>query len=89
MPNIKSAMKRVKVSEKQNLRNRMIRTNIKTTMKNFDQAIAAGDVKLAKELYPSTVGVVDGAVVKGILHKNTAARKKVQLARKLNSIAQG
>lgn len=81
MPNIKSAMKRVKVSEKKNLRNRMIKSAMKTSVKKFETAIAAGaaDAKLLS----ATQGAVDKAASKGVIHKNAANRKKARLAKRL------
>ena len=83
MANIKSAMKRAKVSEKKNLRNRMVRSSVRTQLKHFDAAIASGDVEKAKSIYNATVSKVDKAVTKGVMHKNTANRKKAQLATRL------
>lgn len=81
MPNIKSAIKRVKVNEKKNLRNRMIKSAMKTSIKKFDTAVSAGnaDPKLLSE----TQGAVDKAATKGVIHKNAANRKKARLAKRL------
>lgn len=86
MPNIKSAIKRVKVSEKKNLRNRIVKTKVKTVVKKLDAAVKTGDVKVAAELGRTVSGEVDKAASKGILHKNAANRKKAQTARKLNAL---
>lgn len=83
MANIKSAIKRAKVSSTQNLRNRMVKSNTKTALKRFDTAIANGDIETAKAIYSATVSKVDKAVVKGVFHKNAANRKKAQLAKRL------
>ena len=82
MPNIKSAMKRVKVSEKKNLRNRIVKTKVKTAMKKFDVELAAGSAAAGAQ-YIVTTSAIDKAVSKGVLHKNTASRKKARLAKKL------
>ena len=87
MPNIKSAKKRVLVAQKKAERNQIIKTNLKTTLKKFDAVVNAGDIDAVHEAYRTTVKKVDQAVAKGILHKNTAARKKSQLARKVNSLS--
>ncbi len=83
LPNIKSAIKRVKVSEKKNLRNRMIKTGVKTAVKKFQVELAtnpsAANVQLS-----ATTSAIDKAAAKGILHKNTANRKKARLARSLS-----
>lgn len=77
MPNIKSAKKRVLVTEKKNTQNKMIKSSIKTAIKKYNAAIAAGDVETAEKLLPETVSVIDSAASKGILHKNNAANKKI------------
>ncbi|MBQ2955176.1 MAG: 30S ribosomal protein S20 [Clostridia bacterium] len=81
MPNIKSAIKRVKVTEKKNLRNRMIKSAMRTSVKKFEAAVAAGSADAA--LLSATSGAVDRAVAKGVMHKNAANRKKARLAKRL------
>lgn len=87
LPNIKSAKKRVKVSESKGLRNKMIKTSLKTSLKKYEAAIASGDKEAANATYKEAVKKIDKAVAKGILHKNTAARKKSRFTRKLNTLA--
>ena len=87
MPNIKSAKKRVKVIEKKTLRNQMVKSLIKTAIKRFETAVAAHDSAAAKENFAFAVKKIDQAVAKGIIKKNTASRKKSQLAKKLGSLA--
>ncbi|MFZ5974887.1 MAG: 30S ribosomal protein S20 [Bacillota bacterium] len=84
MPNIKSAEKRVRIAQDRNLRNRMLKSQLKTSMKKLSAAIAEGDAATAETLYRSTVGILDKAVLKGAMHRNTANRKKSQLAVALN-----
>ncbi|MBQ6693221.1 MAG: 30S ribosomal protein S20 [Clostridia bacterium] len=79
MPNIKSAIKRVKVEDKKNLRNRVIKSRMKTSIKNFDAA-KAGDENL-EALYRNAVSMVDRAASKGVIHDNARDRKKAQLAK--------
>ncbi len=81
MPNIKSAIKRVKVTEKKNLRNRMIKSAMRTSVKKFETAVAAGSADAA--LLSATSGAVDRAVAKGVMHKNAANRKKARMAKRL------
>ena len=81
MPNIKSAIKRVKVTAKKNLRNRMIKSAMKTSLRKFDAAVAAGTADA--KLLGATQGAVDKAVAKGVMHKNAANRKKARLAKRL------
>ncbi len=86
MPNIKSAKKRVLVTEKKNLENKAVKSALKTQIKKFLAAVNAGDKAQATALYPETVSAIDSAVSKGILHKNNAANKKAKLAKKLNAL---
>ena len=86
MPNIKSAKKRVKVSETKNLQNRIFKSQLKTTIKKFNAACEAGDKTAASDAYKAAVKKVDQAVAKNILHKNTAARRKSQFTKAFNQI---
>ena len=79
MPNIKSAKKRVKVIETKTLRNKAIKSNLKTTLKKANLAIENQE-EISVEAVRLATKKIDQAVAKGILHKNTAARKKSQLA---------
>lgn len=83
MPNIKSAKKRVLVSEQQNKINSAKKTRIKNLTKKFDAAIAAKDAVLAEALLRETVSVIDKAASDGVFHDNTASRKVATLSRKL------
>ena len=80
MPNIQSAKKRVKVTEKKTLRNRMVKSSVRTSIKKLEAAIAADQLN-------ETTSALDKAVAKGIIHKNAANRKKARLASKLNTAA--
>ncbi len=84
MPNIKSAKKRVKVTVAKTLQNRMLNSELKTEIKKAHAAIAANDPAKA-EAVKVAVKKIDQAVAKGILHKNTAARRKSALDSKLNA----
>ncbi len=86
MPNIKSAKKRVLVTEKKTEENKAIKSALKTQIKKFLAAVNAGDKEQAAALYPVTVSAIDSAVTKGILHKNNAANKKAKLAKKLAAL---
>lgn len=85
MPNIKSAEKRVKVIEKKTMRNNMIKSGYRTAIKKFEQAIEAGNMEEAKTLFSDATKKIDQACTKGVIVKNTAARKKSSLAKKLNA----
>ena len=86
MPNIKSAKKRVKVSEKKNLRNRIVKSGVRTSVKKFDAAVEA-DPQNAQVQLSATVAAIDKAAAKGVMHKNAANRKKARLAKQLNKAA--
>lgn len=86
LPNIKSAKKRVKVIAAKTLKNQMIKSNLKTCIKNFDAFVQKGDKANSVEACKLAFKKIDQAVAKGILHKNAAARKKAQLSIKLNKI---
>lgn len=87
MPNIKSAKKRVLVIDKKTERNKAIKSEMKTEVKKFLALVTAGDKEGASKLFPHTCSVIDGAVSKGVIKKNTAANKKSGLAKKLNTLA--
>ena len=87
MPNIKSAIKRVSIIEKKTLQNNMIKSAYKTAVKNFEAAVAEGDVKKAESLFSEATKKIDQACTKGVIVKNTAARKKSNLAKKLNAMS--
>lgn len=87
MPNIKSAVKRVKVGAAKRSQNQMVKSAMKTEVKKVRIAVEAGDYELASNLFRSAVSCIDKAVKVGVIHKNTAANKKSGLARKVNSIA--
>ncbi len=86
MPNIKSAKKRVKVIETKTLRNQMIKSALKTYIKKFEALAESGNKAEATTAFNVVVKKIDQAVAKGIVKKNTAARKKSQLAIKLNKV---
>jgi len=85
MPNIKSAKKRVKIIEKKTLRNNMIKSGYKSAVRKFEEAVEAGNIEEAKTLFVVATKKIDQACTKGVLVKNTAARKKSRLAKKLNA----
>ncbi|MCM1269884.1 MAG: 30S ribosomal protein S20 [Ruminococcus flavefaciens] len=84
MPNIKSAKKRVKVNKTKAAANKARKSNLKTILKKADIAVAtsAADKEAAIRV---AIKRVDQACAKGLMHKNAAARKKSQLAKKLNA----
>ena len=80
MPNIQSAKKRVKVSATKNLRNRMVKSGVKPSVRKFAAAVNESPEAAATQ-YIATTSAIDKAVSKGIIHKNAANRKKARLAK--------
>ena len=87
MANIKSAQKRIKVTEKKTLQNKMVKSALKTAIKKFEAAVAANNAEEAKALFVKATKSLDMAAQTGTVHKNMAARKKSRLAAKLNAMA--
>jgi len=86
MPNIKSAIKRVKTAEKAHLRNMSTKSAIKSNIKKIHAALNENNQKDIQQYFKNTVSSLDKAVNKGIITKGTASRKKSRLARKINTI---
>lgn len=80
MPNIKSAKKRVKIESKRKMHNKILKTNLKTVIKQAKNSVGE-DGKISVDAFKLAVKKIDQAANKGIIHKNCAARKKSQLAR--------
>ena len=87
MPNIKSSKKDVISSKIAYEKNKANKSELKTAIKKFEAAVASGDKAAAEAAYKLAVKKVDQAVIKGILHKNTAARKKSSMTLRLNKLA--
>ena len=87
MPIIKSAIKRMKQSEVRRQRNRKVKSQLKSAVKQFLNSLEENETQGAQRSYASATRVIDKAAAKGVLHKKTAARKKSRLARKLNKLA--
>lgn len=87
MANIKSAKKRILVNETKALRNKAIKSKVKTVIKKVDAAVAASDKDLAKTALTNAISEIDKATTKGVYHKNTASRKVSRLSKAVNSIA--
>lgn len=87
MANIKSAIKRIDVTKKQTLKNKSIKSEIKTFIKKFDLAVENGNFDEAKKL----LGLIDKklkrASLKNTIHPNAASRKTSQLQKKLNKVS--
>ena len=86
MPNIKSAEKRVRVTERKRLRNKSVRTMCKTSITKAERLIFLGDVDAAQEAVAVAITSLDKAAEKGIIHPNNAARRKSRLMKKFNQL---
>lgn len=87
LANIKSAKKRIKVIQTKTLRNKIIKSSLKTTIKKFLADVDSKNSEEAKGAFIASIKALDKATSKGIIHKNNAARKKARLASKLNSLS--
>ena len=85
MPNIKSAKKRVSIIVKKTLRNNMIKSGYKSAVKKFEQSLKDNNAEETKKLFSEATKKIDQACTKGVIEKNTAARKKSNLSKKLNA----
>lgn len=87
MPNIKSAIKRVKTNEKRRALNASQKSALRSAIKIADQAIAGTDIDAAKASLIAATKKLDKAVTKGLIHKNAASRKKSRLAKRVNALS--
>ena len=81
---ISKAQKAARVAERRRIRNKAVRSKVKTYIAKAEKLIAAGQVNLAKEAVRQAVSVLDKAAQKGVIHPNNAARRKSRLMKKLN-----
>lgn len=86
MPNSKSAIKRMKVSEAKRMQNKMVKSKISTFIKKFKSAVEQKDLALSEDLFKQTISLIDKAAKENTFHKNAASRKQAKLAKLLNSI---
>ncbi|HZG60578.1 MAG TPA: 30S ribosomal protein S20 [Anoxybacillus sp.] len=86
MPNIKSAIKRVKTSNKRRAQNAAQKSAMRTAIKKFEALVEAKNVEQAQAAFIIASKKIDKAASKGLIHKNAASRQKSRLAKKLNSI---
>lgn len=87
MANTKSAKKSIKVNERRRLRNQSTRSAVKTAFRRAGEAISGQNETEATNRSRAAFSTIDKAASRGIVHANTAARKKSRLARKLNKAA--
>ncbi len=83
MANSKSARKRIKIAAIKTDRNKHIKSIVKTTVKRYQEALGKDDLESTQAAYIKAQKTIDKAVTKGVLHKNTAARKKSRLSKKM------
>lgn len=86
MANIKSQLKRIKTNEKARLRNKSVKSSLKTAIRKVREAAEAGDKDKALELLQDASRKLDKAAAKGVIHANQAANKKSALAKRANQI---
>ncbi len=86
MANIKSQKKRIKTAEKARVRNRAVRSELKTYVRRVRDAVAAGDAEAAQTAANEACRKLDKAASKGIIHKNQAAQRKSGVQKLANSI---
>ena len=87
LANIKSAKKRILVTETRTARNKAIRSEVKTSIKKVEAAVAASDKAAAEAALKNATSVIESACSKGVYHKNNAARKVSRLNKLVNSVA--
>lgn len=86
MANIKSQMKRIKTNEKSRQRNKAVKSGLRTAVRRFNEAVAAGDTEKATTLAGAANRALDKAVSKGVIHKNQAANRKSSISLKAKSL---
>ena len=87
MANIKSAKKRILVTQTKAARNKAIRSEVKTSIKKVEAAVSAKDKAAADAALKNAVSVIEKACSKGVFHKNNAARKVSRLSKLVNTVA--
>lgn len=86
MANHKSALKRIRSSERKRLRNRTVRTTTRTKVKQARMTLQEGDVETARTAIHEAIRTLDKAVSKGVIHRNNAARRKSRLMKQLAAL---
>lgn len=86
MANIKSAAKRAKKASVRTLRNRSIKSNLKTNIKRYEQSLQTANIEESAILLNKAIKTIDKAAAKGVIHKNNAANKKSRLAKAYNKL---
>ncbi len=86
MANIKQQKKRNLQNEKRHMRNKSVKSSLKTAVRRFREAAEAGDTQQASERQRSAARQLDKAVSKGVIHKNQAANRKSKMAKRLDQL---
>lgn len=86
MPNIESAKRRVRVEAKAKVRNRDVKSELKTLARKFNEAVEAKNKETADVYFKDYVSALDKAVIKGTIHINNSSRKKAQASKALASL---
>ncbi|GAA1404309.1 30S ribosomal protein S20 [Oerskovia jenensis] len=86
MANIKSQIKRIKTNEKARLRNKAVKSELKTNVRRVREAVAAGDKEAAASALATASKKLDKAVSKGVIHQNQAANRKSALSKAVNAL---
>ena len=86
MANIKSQIKRNRQNEKRRLRNKSVKSSLKTAIRKFHESAATGDIETATALMRDAARKLDKAASKGIIHRNQAANRKSAIAKRLASL---
>jgi len=84
VPNIKSAIKRVEISQRKAAKNASARSAIKTAIKKFDESMVADSSEKIQTTFTKAISLLDRAAQNGLIHRNAVARKKSKLNKKMN-----
>ena len=87
MANIKSQIKRIKTNEKAHQRNKAVKSELRTYVRKFREAVEAGNVEVATVAMQTASRKLDKAVSKGVIHKNQAANRKSAISKRLAELA--
>ena len=87
MANIKSQIKRNRQNEKLRMRNKSVKSSLKTAIRKFNEAVQAGDAEAARTLLHDASRKLDKAVSKGVIHKNQAANRKSAISKRQDTLA--
>ncbi len=86
MANIKSQKKRILTNEKARLRNKAVKSGLRTNVRKFNEALAEGDAEKVQQLAKVATRSLDKAATKGVIHKNQAANRKSAIASKASAL---